>query len=116
MSIYVFKPFSFSRSWHRLALRSVHNLPSAAPEPVSRSSRQLPGPLAVLFSLPDGSFGRFENYAVKASAGETKWTSLELRTDPTFLQTLISKYDFGCLNLPGRSRNGSQVSEAYPDF
>ena len=43
------------------------------------------------------------------SAKETKWTSLELRTDPTFLQTLISKYDTGPINLPGLSRYGPQA-------
>ena len=31
---------------------------------------------AVLFSIPDGSFKTFENYAVEFSAKETKWTSL----------------------------------------
>ena len=61
-----------------------------------------------MFSLPDGSFKSFENYAVKVSAKETKWTSLELRTDPTFLETLISKYDFGPVKLPGLSRNRPQ--------
>ena len=40
---------------------------------------------AVLFSIPDGSFKTFENYRVKFSAKETKWTSLEARTHPTFL-------------------------------
>ena len=45
----------------------------------------------------------------KVSAGETKLTSLEVRTRPTFLETLISKYDFGPVKLPGLSRNGSQV-------
>ena len=49
---------------------------------------------AVLFSIPDGSFKRFENGIVKLSAEETKWILLAVRTRPTFLETLISKYDF----------------------
>ena len=57
--------------------------------------------LAVLFSIPDGSFESFENYTVKLSAKETKWTSLEVRTHPTFLETMISKYDLGSVKLPG---------------
>ena len=32
----------------------------------------------------DSSFKRFENCTVKLSAKETKWTSLEVRTHPTF--------------------------------
>ena len=43
---------------------------------------------------------------VKVLARETKLTSLEARTRPTFLETLISKYDFGPVKLPGLSRNG----------
>ena len=58
------------------------------------------------FSIPDGSFKSFENCRVKVSAKETKWTYLEVRTRPTFLETLISKYDFGPGKLPGLSRNG----------
>ena len=57
-----------------------------------------------MLSIPDESFKRFGNYTVKLSAKETKWTSLEVRTHPTFLETLISKYDF--VKLPGPSRNG----------
>ena len=38
----------------------------------------------VLFSIPDGSFKRFESCTVKLSAKETKWTSLFVRTHPTF--------------------------------
>ena len=60
---------------------------------------------AVLFSIPDGSIKNFENYTVKLSTKGTKWTSLEVRTHPTFLKTLISKYDFGPFKLPGLSRN-----------
>ena len=45
---------------------------------------------------------------VKLSAKETKWTLLEVRTRPTFLETLISKYD----KLLGLSRNGPQELEA----
>ena len=52
--------------------------------------------------IPAKSFKRFENCTGK----ETKWTSLEVRTHPTFLETLISKYDFGPVKLPGLSRNG----------
>ena len=44
------------------------------------------------------------------SAKETKWTSLELRTQPTFLETLISKYDFGPAKLTGLSRNRPQIT------
>ena len=40
------------------------------------------------------------------SAKETKWTSSEVRTHPNFLETLISKYDFGPVELPDVSRNG----------
>ena len=41
---------------------------------------------------------------------ETKWTPFEVRTHPTFLETLISKSDFGPVKpfLPGLSRNGPQ--------
>ena len=66
--------------------------------------------LAVLFSIKNGSFKSFGNGAVKLSAKETKWTSLEVRTNPTFLETSISKYVFGPVKLPGLSRNGPQVS------
>ena len=65
--------------------------------------------LAVLFSIPDGSFKSFENYTVKLSAKETKWTSLEVRTHPTFLETMISKYDFRSVKLLGLLRNGPQI-------
>ena len=59
-----------------------------------------------MFFILDSSFKRFENCTVKLSAKETKWTSLLVRTHPTFLETLISKYDFGPVKLPGLSRNG----------
>jgi len=59
-----------------------------------------------LFSIKDRSFKRFENCRVKLSAKETKWTLLEVRTHPTFLETLISKYDFGPVKLLGLWRNG----------
>ena len=36
---------------------------------------------------------------VKLSANKTKWTSLEVRTHHTFLENLISKYDFGPVKL-----------------
>ena len=42
---------------------------------------------AVLISIKNGIFKSFENGAVKLSAKETKWTSLEARTNPTFLET-----------------------------
>ena len=61
---------------------------------------------AVLFSILEGSFRSFENYTVELLANETKWTSLEDRTHPTFLETLIQKYDSGPVKLPGLSRNG----------
>ena len=54
---------------------------------------------------------RFENCTVKVSARETKLTSLEVRTRPTFLEILISKYDFGPVKLPGLSRNGPLVTD-----
>ena len=54
-----------------------------------------------MFFILDSSFKRFENYTVKLSAKETKWTSLEVRTHPTFLENLISKYDFGPVKLTG---------------
>ena len=50
-----------------------------------------------------------ENGAVKLSAKETKCTSLEVRTHPTFLETLISKRDSGPVKLPGLSRNGPLI-------
>ena len=46
------------------------------------------------------------NYTVKLSPKKTKWTSLEVGTHPTFVETLISKYDFGPVKLPRRSTNG----------
>ena len=60
----------------------------------------------VKLRVSDESFKRFENCTVKLSAKETKWTSLEVRTHATFLETSISKYDFGPVKLPGLSRNG----------
>ena len=62
-----------------------------------------------MFSIPDESFRRFENCTVKLSAKETNWTSFEVRTHPTLLENLISKYDIGPVKLPGLSRNGPQV-------
>ena len=59
-----------------------------------------------MFFILDSSYKIFENCTVKLSAKETKWTSLEVRTHPTFLENLISKYDFGPVKLPGLSRNG----------
>ena len=48
-------------------------------------------------------------YSIKLSAKETKLTSLEVRTHPTILENLISKYDFGPVKLPRLSRNGPQL-------
>ena len=59
-----------------------------------------------MFSIKDGSFNSFENGTVKLLAKEIKWASLEVRTQHTFLENLISKYDFGPVKLPGLSRNG----------
>ena len=59
----------------------------------------------VSFSIPDESFRRFKNFTVKLSAKETNWTSFEVRTHPTLLENLISKYDIGPFKLPGLSRN-----------
>ena len=57
----------------------------------------------------------FENGAVKLSAKETKWTSLEVRIHPTFLETLILKYDSGPVKLPGLSRNRlDQTKQSVP--
>ena len=64
-----------------------------------------------MFFILDSSFKRFENCTVKLSAKETKWTSLEVKTHPTFLENLISKHDFGPVKLPGLSRNGPLVSK-----
>ena len=66
-----------------------------------------------MVSIPDGSFKRFEYYAVKLLAKQTKWTLLEFRTYPTFLEILISKSDFGPVKLPGLSRNGPLGEERY---
>ena len=35
---------------------------------------------------------------------------IRVRTHPTFLTTLISKYDYGPVKLPGLSRNGPQIN------
>ena len=76
-----------------------------------------------MFSILEGSFKSFENYTVELLANETKWTSLEVRTHPTFLETLIQKYDSGPVKLPGLSRNGPldsmllrQWKKIYPDL
>ena len=47
--------------------------------------------------------------ALKLSAKETNWTSFEVRTHPTLLENLISKYAIGPVKLPGLSRNGPLV-------
>ena len=66
-----------------------------------------------MFFILDSSFKRFENCTVKLSAKETKWTSLEVRTHPTFLENLISKHDFGPVKLTGLSRNARPVAEIF---
>ena len=53
-----------------------------------------------------GVLKRFENCTAKLSAKETEWTLLEIRRQPIFFETLISKYDIGPVKLPGLSRNG----------
>ena len=70
-----------------------------------------------MFSIKDGNFKSFENGTVKLLAKETKWASLEVRTQHTFVETLISKYDNGPVKLPGLSRNGPLVSEdmSFPE-
>ena len=73
----------------------------------------LPGPLSYFVFHSRGSFKRFENYTVKLLAKETKWTSLEVRAHPTFLETLISKYDIGPIKLLELSRNRPQASYMY---
>ena len=62
-----------------------------------------------MFFTLDSSIKRFENCTVKLSAKETKLTSLEVTTHPTFLENLMSKYYFGPVKLPGLSRNGPLV-------
>ena len=62
-----------------------------------------------MFFIKEGSFKSFENGTVKLLAEETKWASLEVGTQHTFLETLISKYDTGPVKLPGLSRNGPQA-------
>ena len=74
--------------------------------PVSRSSRLLPGSLSRFVFHSRWEFQNFWKLTVRFSAKETKRTSLEVRTHPTFLETSISKYDTGPVNLPGLSRNG----------
>ena len=54
-----------------------------------------------MFSIKDGSVKSFENGTVKLLAKEAKWTSLEVRTQHTFLENLLSKYDTGPVKLPG---------------
>ena len=57
-----------------------------------------------MFSIKDGSFKSFENGTVKLLVKETKWASLEVRIQHTFLENLISKYDTGgpFLERPGK--------------
>ena len=70
----------------------------------------------MLFFILDSSFKRFEDCTVKLSAKETKWTLLEVRSHPTFLENLISKYDFGSVKLLGPLRNGPQESDIHRKF
>ena len=49
-----------------------------------------------------------KTYSAKLLTKETKWTSSEVRTHLIFLETLISKCDFGPVELPGLSRNKPQ--------
>ena len=65
-----------------------------------------------MLSIKDGSFISFEDISGKLSAKETKWTSLEVRTLPTFLETLISKYDLRPVKLAGLSRNAPMTRKA----
>ena len=59
------------------------------------------GPVKV-FCFP---FKRFENCTVTLSAKSTNWTSFEVRTHPTILENLTSKYDIGpVIKVPGLSR------------
>ena len=74
------------------------------------------GPVNLFVFHSRGSFERFENCTVKLSAKETKWTSSEVRTQPTFLETLISKSDSGPVKSPGLSRNGPRVRESNPGY
>ena len=103
---------------HCACANSVCGRPISFPEPtcllVSTKTRRsgarfskLPVITALVkLRVSDESFKRFQNCTVKLSAKETKWTSLEVRKHPTFLETSISKYDFGPVKFPGLSRNG----------
>ena len=66
-----------------------------------------------MFFIKDGSFKSFENGTVKLLAKETKWASVEVRTQHTFLENLISKYDTGPVKLPGLSRNWPLIHGLY---
>ena len=67
------------------------------------------GPFCCFVFQSRGSFKKFENCTVKLLAEERKWTLSEVRTRPTFLETLISKSDSGLVKLPGLSRKGPRV-------
>ena len=67
-------------------------------------------PLSCFVFHSRGSFKRFEKCTVTLSATETKRTLSEVRSRPTFLETLISKSDSGPVKLPGLSRNGPLVT------
>ena len=66
-----------------------------------------------MFFIKEGSFKSFENGTVKLLAKETKWASVEVRTQHTFLENLISKYDTGPVKLPGLSRNWPLIHGLY---
>ena len=74
---------------------------SRAEEPLGTYSYRTGGPFleapcnyrareAVFFSVKGGRFKSFENDRVKLLAKETKWVSLEVRKQHTFLENLIS--------------------------
>ena len=58
--------------------------------------------IAVLFSIPDGSFKRFENCIIKLSAKETKWTLLKhtLLFLRLWFQNMISRENFTVQCMP----------------
>ena len=56
-----------------------------------------------------------ENYTIKLLVKETKWTSLEVRTHPAFLETLISKYDVtGAFEKRAANKDRTRVARAFP--
>ena len=55
-------------------------------------------PFSKLIPIPDGKFKSFQNCSVKLSAKETKWTSLEVRTNPNLLETKFQNMISGPFN------------------